>query len=237
MVTAGNPDARIVALVQARANSARLPGKVLRPVGGRPMVAYLLERLRHATGIDDVVLATSERASDDALAAVAAKEGCGCYRGPLDNVATRLLGAARNAGAHAFVRLSGDSPLLDVELISRAVALYREGAAEIVTNVLVRTFPKGQSVEVIDTETLGRALPEFTVSDREHVTTYFYRNPTNFRIVGFERDFPLPHVQTSVDVEDDFRRLEHIVGRMQRPHWTYGLDEILELGETMAGPV
>ena len=222
---------RIVAIVQARANSARLPGKVLRQVVGRPIVAYLIERLRHASGLDDVVLATSDEGSDDALAAVATKEGYRCYRGPLDNVAKRLLGAARAAGADAFVRLSGDSPLLDANLVSRAVALYREGDAEIVSNVLVRTYPKGQSVEVIDTETLAQALTQFSDSDREHVTTYFYRHLDRYRIVGFQSERSLAHMQLSVDEPEDLERFERIVAHMQRPHWTYGLDEVLDLAE------
>ena len=235
MVTTLKLDQRVVAIVQARAASGRLPGKVLREVAGRPMVAYLIDRLRHAEGLDDVMLATSVEASDDSVAAVAGNEGCRCYRGPLDNVAARLLGAARAAGADAFVRVSGDSPLLDPKLVSRAVALYREGEAEIVSNVVVRTYPKGQSVEVVATETLARALPQFSASDREHVTKHFYRQADRFRIVGFERDVSLAHVQMSVDVAEDFQRFERIVTSMQRPHWTYGLDEVLALVEPVTG--
>jgi spore coat polysaccharide biosynthesis protein SpsF len=225
----------VVALVQARASSARLPGKVLREVAGRPMVAYLLDRLRQAAGLDEVVLATSDHASDDAVAAVAEKEGCQCYRGPLDDVAGRLLGAARATAADAFVRLSGDSPLLDPRLVSRAVSLYGQRDAEIVSNVLARTYPKGQSVEVVATETLARALPQFSDADREHVTTYFYRHQDRFRIVGFQRDVSLAHVQMSVDEPEDFHRFERIVASMQRPHWTYGLDEVLALAEPVTG--
>src|SRR4051794_2173021 len=111
------------AVVQARSGSTRLPGKVLREVGGRPLLAYLLERLEHAVLIDGVVVATSDDASDDSVVAFCRTVGADCHRGPVADVAGRILGAVRERDLDAFVRISGDSPLLDQGLVDRAVAL------------------------------------------------------------------------------------------------------------------
>src|SRR5262245_42610822 len=116
----------IVVVVQARFSSARLPGKVLRPMAGRPMLAHLFDRVHRASEPDAVWLATSTDASDDPVASLAAALGVACHRGPLDDVLGRFIGAAEAARAAAVVRVNGDSPLLDPALIDRAIGLYRE---------------------------------------------------------------------------------------------------------------
>ena len=194
------------------------------------MVGYLFDRLKRAPALDGIVLATSDDPADDAVAAFAQMEGIALFRGPLNDVASRILGAADAAGATAFLRVSGDSPLLDPAIVNRAIALFRTQRPDIVSNVVKRTFPKGQSVEIVDTETFRNAAGSFeTAADREHVTPYFYRHCDRYRIVGFERAMSAGQVQLSVDTETDFRRFETLVGQMTRPHWDYGLDEILDL--------
>lgn len=194
------------------------------------MICYLLDRLKHAETLNGIVLATSDQKPDDAVAALAATENVAVHRGPLEDVAGRLLAAAEAVRADAIVRLSGDSPLLDPAIVDRAVDLYRNECPDLVSNVVRRTFPKGQSVEVIDTTTLRTALDAFeTDDDREHVTHYFYRHAERYRIVGFERTRPAGTVQLSVDSEDDFRRFESLVSLMDRPQWQYGLDDVMGL--------
>src|SRR4051812_43874007 len=114
---------RINAVIQARLSSERLPGKALRRMAGRPMLEYVVESLAHARLIDEIVLATSIDTADDALATFAAERGIVCVRGDLDDVAGRLLGTARTLGADAFVRVNGDSPLLDPRLVDRGIDL------------------------------------------------------------------------------------------------------------------
>src|SRR5690606_3770927 len=159
----------ILAIVQARFSSRRLPGKVLAPVAGKPMLAWLLERLAHVEGLDEICVATSRDVSDDAVATFCRAESIDCHRGSLEGVAARLLEAAETRGADAFVRVNGDSPLLDPRIVSRAVSLYRKFEPDLVSNVLVRSFPKGQSVEVVRTATLKSALDDIAdAEDREH---------------------------------------------------------------------
>src|SRR6185437_2547862 len=117
----GAESMRIGGVIQARTSSRRLPGKVMRPLRGRPMIAWLFERLRHAAGLDGIVLATSTAPDDDALAAFAAAEGIPCHRGALEDVGGRLLKAAKAAGFDALVRVNGDSPLIDPALVAEGV--------------------------------------------------------------------------------------------------------------------
>jgi spore coat polysaccharide biosynthesis protein SpsF len=217
------------ALIQARASSVRLPGKVLREVAGKPLLQYLVERLRHAASLDRLVLATSSDVSDDAVAALGKRLGLEVIRGPLDDVLGRFLLAARQYALASLVRVNGDSPLLDPALVDRAVALYEAGGADLVTNTFPRSFPKGQSVEVMSCAALERAAASQDPQDREHVTRYLYRHPEQFRIANFAREPNAGDLQLSVDTADDLRVFERLIARLDRPHWEVGVEELIAL--------
>ena len=221
---------RTGAVVHARMGSSRLPGKVLGDLAGRPALDWLLERLEHASEPDALVVATSTDPSDDAIAAYCEARGTPVYRGELEDLAARVLGAAEAHGLDALVRVNGDSPLLDQRLVDRGVALLREGGADLVTNVRPRSFPPGQSVEVVRTEALRAAVAEMTEpDDREHVTAWLYRHPDRVRIERFAHDPPVTEPRLTLDTAEDHERLEGILRRMERPHWEYGWEGALEL--------
>lgn len=220
---------RVGAVVQARMGSRRLPGKVLTPLAGRPALEWLLERLERADTLDTIVVAISGEAEDDAIASFAAARGTACHRGSLNDVAGRVIGAARAHGLDAIVRVNGDSPLLDQRLVDRGVTLFRESGADLVTNVRPRTFPPGQSVEVARTESLARAhAGDTSDEDREHVTGPLYEN--GFAVVRFVADPPRTQPSFTLDTEDDRVRLEGILRGMQRPHHEYTWEELLCAG-------
>ena len=224
----------VVAVVQARLTSERLPGKVLLPIQGQPMIGYQLEGLRHCRSIDRLVLATSSDPSDDAIAEFAQGASVSCYRGSLENVASRVLNAAVAAGADVVVRLSGDSPLLDPALVDHAVAMFRSDHADLVSNVVSRTFPKGQSVEVLSPGALARAVDAMTTPhEREHVTPYFYAHPEEFAIRSFTAAVPRPEVQLSVDDASDFARCEAILSSLGRPSWEAGWEECVRVSDAL----
>lgn len=227
------------AIVQARASSARLPGKVLREVRGKPLLQYLVERLQRAATLERIVLATSTDASDDDVAALGARLGLDVVRGPLDDVLGRFLLAATQLKLAALVRINGDSPLLDPSLIDRAVVLFEAGGSDLVTNVLPRSFPKGQSVEVVAVHALQQAWNESDEpADREHVTRYLYRNLDRFRVSNFARPSYAGDLQLSVDTADDLRRFAALVDRMDRPHWELGVEDLIQMlaSERAAAP-
>jgi len=219
----------IAVIVQARFNSARLPGKVLRPMAGRPMLAHLFDRVRRAQEPDAFWLATSTASTDDPVAALAASLGIACHRGPLDDVLSRFIGAAEASHAGAVVRVNGDSPLLDPALIDRAIAIYRAGQADLVTNVFPRSFPKGQSVEVIGTETLARIDQRADGEDREHVTLHAYRHPADFAISNFAAAHPASDLQLAVDTTEDFAFVESLLRRVAGFPRGGAVDELITL--------
>lgn len=225
---------RIAAIVQARMSSQRLPGKVLHRVAGKPLLGYLVERLRRCQTLDSILLATSVSAADDAIAYFCDSQGVPCHRGPLDDVAGRFLGALEQTRADAFVRVNGDSPLLDPHLIDVAVTRFKGRDADIVTNVLRRTYPPGQSVEVVRVYAFRRAYRLMSEpADFEHVTRIFYRLPDRFRLVGFESPINRSGIRLAVDTPDDLTTFAAIVARMSRPHEEYTLEEILEIHQAL----
>src|SRR5262245_53599415 len=123
------------AVVQARMSSSRLPGKVLLPLADRPMLGWVLESLRHAEGLDRIVVATSTESEDDAVAAWCVEEGVECFRGSLDDVAGRLLAAGEAHALEAIARVNGDSPLLDRRLVAQGCTQFSASGADVVTNV------------------------------------------------------------------------------------------------------
>ena len=214
----------VVATLQARMSSKRLPGKVMRQIAGKPMLQHTVDRLRRCKAIDGIWIVTSTDATDDPIEAFAKRSLVNMFRGDLDDVASRILGAARAA----VVRISGDSPLIDPVIVDRAVALYRREAPDLATNVLHRTFPKGQSVEVISVPALELACSEMKIElDREHVTTWFYRNPDRVRIVGFESEKRRDSYQLSVDSQQDLERAEAILKMLGEPAAEHGLEAIV----------
>lgn len=223
---------RVGAIIQARTSSARLPGKVLRPLDGRPALAYTIDSVGHSAAIDALAVATSADPSDDALADFCAAAGVRCERGDLHDVAGRLAAAAAALGLDAFVRVNGDSPFIDPRLIDRAVALLEDERPDLVTNVFPRSFPRGQSVEVIELGALERARTAMrSREEREHVTPYLYAHPDEFRIHNFSADEAADWVPLTLDTEADHRRLEAIAGRMRRPHWEYDWRAVERLAE------
>ena len=216
-------------------SSKRLPGKVLMRVCGRPLISHLYDRLMRCRNVDDIVLATSTELSDDKLYEFAVKEGWTCYRGSINNVAERLLKAGKLVHADGLVRVNGDSPLLDPELVDHAVQLFRDKTSlDLVTNVQYRTYPKGQSVEVILLNALEKILAE-DINDlqKEHVTSYFYENLSNFKIFNIISEHFRGKMQLSVDTIEDFIRLQKILDVLGPPYAIHSLPQIVEVLEDL----
>ncbi|MEK9707705.1 MAG: hypothetical protein VW618_07805, partial [Alphaproteobacteria bacterium] len=173
---------------------------------------------------------TSVEPSDDPVAQFCGDTNVACVRGDLHDVAGRFLTALEATTGDGFVRISGDSPLLDPALIRQALDLFTETGADLVTNVLERTYPKGMSVEAVRADAFRRAYAEMNTPDEfEHVTAHFYKAPARWNIADFTSGRDLGAVSLSVDTGEDFARFEGILARMEGPHWTYGMDAVLAL--------
>jgi spore coat polysaccharide biosynthesis protein SpsF len=209
-VAAARPS--VLAVLQARMSSSRLPGKVLRPILGRPMLGRHLDRLRRSTRLERLVVATSTDPSDDAVAAFCSVEGVGCHRGSLADVLARYEGALRAQGpAENVVRLTGDCPLADPEIIDRLVDLHVAGGYDYSSNTRVLTFPDGLDAEIMTSAALFEMAAEARDPfEREHVTPFLYRHSERFRLGSLVNDANLGHLRWTVDTEDDFRMVEAV---------------------------
>lgn len=219
-----------IAIIQARMNSKRFPGKVLCEINGKPLLAYLIETVKQCRSLGAIFVATSAERSDDAVQDFCSRSNVPCFRGGQNNVAGRFKDILEIRRTSFFVRLCGDSPLLDFRLIDDAVRLYESGHYDVVTNLFPRSFPKGQSVEVLNTDTYLSAYEQFDrEEDFEHVTKFFYRNAEGLRIRNVALKENLSEVNLSVNTSDDLEIFERIISHMHRAHWTYELKEIVEL--------
>lgn len=199
------------------------------------MLAYTVERIKRARLVDHVVIATSVETSDDPVEEFCKKYGVDCHRGPLENIAQRLLQVIEKYHLDAFVRICADSPFVDQQIIDQAVKLFRGGDYDMVTNTLVRSFPKGQSVEVVGAKVFREAYKNFSApGDFEHVTSYFHAHPSQFKIHNFSAPVDNNAVQLSVDTPKDFEMAKRILESMDRPHFEYGFGDILKIYSRIA---
>jgi spore coat polysaccharide biosynthesis protein SpsF len=217
-------------IVQGRMSSRRLPGKVLMRIGTSTLLQQVIEGCRQVRDVAGLCVATSDDPSDDPIAGHCAELGADCHRGPLEDVAGRFVEAATARELDAVVRVSADSPLIHPRLVEHLIGRYRETEdCDLATNVLRRTYPSGMSVEVIRTATLARVHPMMNADEREHVTPFFYARRDDYRIISVERDRPLVGSKFSVDTEDDYRRMNALVARLDKPYWEYGLDQLARM--------
>jgi spore coat polysaccharide biosynthesis protein SpsF len=218
----------VLAILQARMSSTRLPGKVMRPLLGQPMIARQIERLRRAGRLSAITVATSTDPGDDVLAAWCADNAIACFRGPLDDVQTRFLGALDAAGGpKTFLRLTADCPFADPAVIDACIAAHAASGADYTYNTRGWTFPKGLDVEVCETEALRRATAESADPyDREHVTPYIYGHPERFRVHAVTRDPPLRYRWT-VDTPEDFAFVSAVYAALYPANPAFTTDDIL----------
>jgi len=201
------------AIIVARTDSQRFPGKVLHPLLGRPMLSHVAQRCLQARALEGrVFVATTSRPIDHPIARLAASEGLGVYRGETENVARRLLECAQSAGWDGFFRVNGDSPCLDSALLDQAAEAFEILEPDLVTNLYPRSFPYGISVELLRTSAYAQACRRFDRPDlREHATLFYYENAAEFRIHNIPNPDPDrggPSLRLTVDTADDVARVE-----------------------------
>lgn len=224
---------RVVASIEARMGSSRLPGKVLADVGGVPALGRLTRRLRRAKKLDAIVLATSTARADDALEEWARREGLPIYRGSEDDVLHRVVHAQRSQQAEIVVEVTGDCTLLDPELVDMGIETFLENDCDVVCNVRKPSYPMGADVQVFRLAMLEEI--ERTVGDpavREHVSLFFYEHPERYRIMHLFapprwRD---PTMRLQLDYEEDLRFVREVYARLEPIHGdAFGLEEVMAL--------
>jgi spore coat polysaccharide biosynthesis protein SpsF len=207
---------RVIAVVEARMGSSRLPGKSMRPIAGVPLVERVLDRVRRARTLDGVVLATSVLPGDDVLANHVGKLGIPVYRGSEADVLSRILGAAESQEATIHVQCWGDCPLLEPAEVDRVTTALLESDLDLVGNNYGdgRELPYGLDVIALRVSALRKAEAETRESayHREHGTTYLYQNPDKFRVHRLEppADLCFPTFDATINTADDYAFISRV---------------------------
>jgi spore coat polysaccharide biosynthesis protein SpsF len=205
---------KVVAIIQARMGSTRLPGKVLLDLAGEPMLVRDVNRVRRATLLHEVVVATTMESEDDAIVSLCASRGWSCSRGSQDDVLDRYYQTAVAYDADVVVRITSDCPLIDPDVVDLVVRefLKRQPGIDYASNVLPhRTYPRGLDTEVMRFDALERAWREDTnPALREHVTPYIYRNEGRFRMHGVTSSVDHSAMRWTVDTPEDLGLVRHI---------------------------
>jgi len=195
---------RTVAIIQARMGSSRLPGKVLADIGGRTMLARVLDRVSKARGLSEVVVATTTGSADDDIVGECDHRGIAVWRGEEDDVLDRYYHAAKAFCADAVVRITADCPLIDPEVIENLVDRFDQDRPDYASNTLVRSYPRGLDVEVIDLAAIEKAWTEAKRTyERVHVTPYIHQNPQLFTLLSVVGAEDCSRYRWTVDVPAD----------------------------------
>lgn len=206
---------RVVAVIQARAGSVRLPGKVLLPLGGRPVLDWVVRAARAAAEVDEVVVATSDAPSDDVVAAACDRLTVACVRGSEEDVLSRFRLAVSRHHADALVRLTADCPLHDPRLIDVVVGAWRASPTwDYVSTVLVRTLPRGLDVELVTADALRRVHLVATGHHRVHVTSGVYADPHSFACLGLCVAPDSSDLRMTLDTPADLEALQAVVAEL-----------------------
>jgi len=223
---------KIVATIEARMTSSRLPGKVLMSAVGKPMLELMVERLTRVPSLAGIVIATTVNDSDDPVVELADRLGVGCYRGSEPDVLQRVLDAARSVDADVIVETTGDCPLIDPALVETCVQEYLVSHVDYVSNILERTYPVGMDTQVFATDILADvASRTMDAADREHVSLYIYRHPEIYSLKNCPGPEELtdPGLGLTLDTPEDFQLIGRIFEALYPTNPAFDLADILDL--------
>lgn len=215
--------------IQARLNSRRLPNKVLKKVNGNPILFYVLERLKKTKLKNKIYVLTSLEQCDSRIVNYCKKKKINFFRGNLNDVFSRYVEFTKIKKLDAVIRISADSPLIDFNLVNSMYELFLQNSEyDVITNIFPRTFPVGQSVEILRSSTLEFMNQKILdLDDKEHVTSYIYKNPKLFKILNYKNTKNENSLRLSIDNEQDFKTFINFV-KVNKNFLDYNLSKIIE---------
>jgi len=221
----------VYVIIQARMGSSRLPGKILMDLAGKPSLYHVYHRSLAASKVDQVIIATSAASDDDQVEAFCRLNGIDCFRGSENDVLDRFYQTAVNAGASkgdVVVRITGDCPVIDPEIIDDVICGLEGGEFDYCSNSFERTFPDGLDAEAMTFETLEYVWKKSNwQSEREHVTSYINRNRNEFRISHLKFDEDLSELRWTVDYEDDYLLMKKLYEALYSEDSVFLMEDIL----------
>ncbi|MCK0470518.1 NTP transferase domain-containing protein [Halalkalibacter sp. APA_J-10(15)] len=223
---------KVVAIIQARMGSTRLPGKVLKEVLNKPLLAYQIERVQKVTRLDEIVIATTKLAGDDAIVSLCHQLNVPFYRGDEKDVLARFYEAATSLKADVIVRLTSDCPIIDPHVIEKGISLFEEyhNKFDYISNTMQRTYPRGMDTEVFSFDALKQAYyMARSHSEREHVTLFFRNQSDLFRILNFYYKEDQSANRWTVDTIEDFELIKRIIEKLHPNNPLFTLEDTLQL--------
>ncbi|MBU4461499.1 glycosyltransferase family protein [Patescibacteria group bacterium] len=224
---------KICAIIEARIGSTRLPGKVLMPICGKPMLQHIIERLRFSKLINQIILAIPDTKENDILEEFALRNSIGCYRGSENEVLARIYLAAKENNCDVIVRITADNPLIDPEIIDLAIKKYLSARADYSSTFYPSRFlPIGLDAEVFNFHALEIAYKNAKKShQREHVTPYFYEHPDVFKIISIKlpKHLENPKLRLTLDTKEDLELITKIYAKLYKTGSLFKTKEILDL--------
>ena len=219
---------KVVAIIQARMSSTRLPGKVLMPLAGKPVLAHVVQRSQACRKVDEVVVATSTDLSDDAIEQWCAYNQVHCYRGSLNDVLDRYYQAAKLHGANVIVRITADCPAIDPHTVDEVIQGFIQGGFEFYG--LSGEFPDGLDCTVFSFRAIEKAWQEAKLpSDREHVGPYIEKNPQLFKSGGLKKYTGLSHMRWTLDEPRDYEFLSQVFDQLAHQEKLFTAEDVLAL--------
>lgn len=223
-------DKRVVAIIEARMNSSRLPGKVLLEMAGKPVIGHIVDRLRAAKQVDDVCVATVADDSCDVLVDYCHSIGVDVFRGSEDDVLDRVLQAAYHSNADVIVEICGDCPVIDPIVVDELVEQYFHLEVDFCSNAIQRVHPLGLDAKVFSRDVLQRVADSTQDKyDREHVSLYIYENPDKFALHHLSDNHYLDVIdyRLTLDTDKDFAMINQVYDALYAENKTFGLAQII----------
>jgi spore coat polysaccharide biosynthesis protein SpsF len=203
---------KVAAIIQARMGSTRLPRKVLKEVLGKSLLEYQIERVKRAKMIDEIIIATTIKEEDNPIVKLCEKLSIPYYRGSEDDVLSRYFEAAKEYKVDVIVRLTSDCPVIDSEVIDKAIRVFLTGEHDYVSNSIERTYPRGMDTEVFSYQGLEEIHQKATKPhEREHVTPYFYQHSEKFNLKNVFHSEDLSKYRLTVDTKEDLELIQCII--------------------------
>jgi spore coat polysaccharide biosynthesis protein SpsF len=225
---------KVVAIIQARIGSTRLPGKVLKKILGKSLLDFQLERLRQVNNIDEIVIATTTNVNDLPVVEWCKQNSISFYRGSEEDVLSRYYEAATIFNADIVVRLTSDCPLIDPKVVETVINHYitHKESVDYVSNSLIRTFPRGLDTEVMSYSVLKQVHMEaISKPHREHVTAYIYSHPERFKLLNVSNNLDQSRFRLTVDTIEDFQLIRNIIEELYPQNQNFDLNDIIALLE------
>ncbi|WP_252312056.1 cytidylyltransferase domain-containing protein [Sinobaca sp. H24] len=219
---------KVVAIIQARMGSTRLPGKVLKEINNKPLLEYQFERLKQTKKIDQLIIATTTNKADDPIIEFCKNNNLSYFRGSENDVLSRYYEAAKKYNADTVVRLTADCPIIDPSVVDDIILTFENNEHDYVSNTLKRFYPRGMDTEVFAFDALEKAHKNADKPfEREHVTPYIYLNPKIFHLHNLEYVTDQSAHRWTVDTEEDFLLIEKILGHFHAEANTFSMEDTL----------